>query len=143
MPSRSFWRAYRHNISKTAIYRGAVGINKKDNMYTKKPPRRYETANQIRDAIDLYKRKAQKLMESAAALDFIAEELVKEEGHSEKWLREQIAFNRSQAEKKRKSASRIEDRTLVRLKNKLSEFMTPLIPGMPNPDDRSIPVKGS
>lgn len=101
----------------------------------KKPQKRYETANQIRDAIDKYRAKAQKLRDSAHALDLVAEQFAAVGGQSE-----QVAFNRDQADKKRESASRIERKTLTKLKDKLAEFNTNLMPFMG--DDRSIPVKG-
>lgn len=87
--------------------------------------KRYETANQIRDDIDRWKAKAQKLMDSAAALDIVADALFRS---GPKWA-EHAAFKREQAKKKRRSAGRIMDRKLVHLKDKLSEFMTEPLPG--------------
>jgi len=98
---------------------------------------RYKTANEIRDAIDRYRLKARKLRDSAQALDIKAREfaLAGPEYKSD------VEWNHLQAEKKRKSAQRIEERQLTKLKHKLSEFMTPVMKGMPNDDDRSIPVR--
>ena len=101
----------------------------------KKGPRRYNSCNDIRDAIDLYKAKAQKLRESAAALDMKACEFAKAGPE----FAEDLAYHREQAKKRRKSAQRIEEKTLNKLKNKMSEFQTNPIPGIL--PDRSIPVK--
>jgi len=107
----------------------------------KKPPRRFNTANEIRAEIDRYRAKARKLLAEADQLEEKAKELLGSEGHNEKWVKEQYGFNLDWAYKKRASASRIEEKTMVRLKNKLSEWMTPQIPGIDN-GDRSIPAKG-
>jgi len=92
-------------------------------MKGKKPKRRYYTANQIRDDIDKWKAKAQKLKDAGHALDKKAEMLFATGENNT--LGE---FTRDQADRKRASAARIEERKLVRLKEKLSEFMTdPLV----------------
>lgn len=98
--------------------------------------KRYNTANDIRAAIDFYRVKAQKLKDSAAAMDIRAEEFQKA-GPAFKF---DIDYCRGQADKKRKSANRIEEKQMVKLKNKLSEWMTPQLPGVDN-GDRSIPVQ--
>lgn len=103
-----------------------------------KGPRRYKHANEIRDAIDLYKAKAQKLRDSAAMMDIKADQFAKAGPE----FKEDLSYHREQAKKKRRAAGRIEERQLVKLKNKLSEWMTPVMPGLPGDDDRSIPVKG-
>lgn len=108
----------------------------------KKTARRYYTCNEIRDDIDKYKAKARKLLESADALEIKARQIISSSGHNAQWVKERSGFNLSQADRKRRSARRIEEKTLVFLKNKLSEWMTPVMPGMPNENDRSIPVKG-
>lgn len=97
--------------------------------------KRYKTENEIREAIDRYKAKAQKLKDSAAALDMKADEF-KNAGHE---YTVDVDFHRKEADRKRKAANRIEDRQLTKLKNKLSEWMTPQLPGVDN-GDRSIPV---
>ena len=103
----------------------------------KTQPRRYNTANDIRAAIDRYKVKAQRLRESAAALDVRADEFIRAgPDHAE-----DVKWNRSQAQKKRKSADRIEERQLRKLKGKLAEWSTSQLPGIDN-GDPSIPVKG-
>lgn len=98
-----------------------------------KGPQRYRHANDIRDAIDRYRAKAAKLRASAAALDFQAAEFAKAGNPTDS------EFKREQAEKKRASASRIEERQLTKLKHKLSELMTPQLPAVDN-GDPSIPV---
>lgn len=102
----------------------------------KKPQKRYDTANDIRTAIDKYRAKAQKLRDSANSLDLVADQFVMAGGFAE-----EVAFNREQANKKRESASRIERKTLTKLKDKLAEWQTPLLKGMPRENDRSVPVK--
>ena len=99
--------------------------------------KRYKTANEIRDAIDLYRVKAQKLKDSAAALDMKADEF-KLAGPEYKV---DVDYHRSQADKKRKAANRIEDRQLAKLKNKLSEWMTEPFKEIITDGDRSIPVR--
>ena len=98
---------------------------------------RYNTANDIRAAIDRYKAKAQKLKDSAAALDMVADQFLKVDPAR---FKNDIDYHRDAADKKRKTANRIEDRQLTKLKNKLSEYMTPQLPGVDN-GDRSIPVR--
>lgn len=97
--------------------------------------RRYQTANQIRDDIDRFKRKAQKLMDSAAQLDKLADLMI--ENNPLDVNPEDIIYHREQAKKKRQSALRIEQRKLVHLKNKLAEFNTEILPGI-GINDRSI-----
>lgn len=96
--------------------------------------KRYNTANEIRDDIDKFKLKQQKLMDSAAALDAKADSLFKT---GDAALAEDAVFAREQAKKKRASALRIERRKLVQLKNKMAEFLTPTLPGS-GIEDRSI-----
>lgn len=90
--------------------------------------KRYEHENQIRADIDRFKAKAQKLRDAASALDMRADLLVKNNGAG--GFFGEISFARSQAEKKRKSAGRIETDRLVKLKQKLAEFQTEPIPGI-------------
>jgi hypothetical protein len=104
-------------------------------MRTKKPKRRFETANQIRDEIDKYKAKANKLMDSAAAYDLKADELFKT-GNLE--VAPDAEFARETAKKRRRSAARIMERRLPKLKDKLAEFATELLPGKVV-EDRSVP----
>src|SRR5271157_2590476 len=98
-----------------------------------KEKKRYENANQIRDAIDRFRAKAQKLMNSAAALDHVADEFAKLGDNPG-----MVSFNREQAKKKPRSAKRVEEVQLVKLKHKLSEWQTEPLPGIII--DRSIPV---
>lgn len=112
------------------------GLNER-NTTMKTKAKRYKHPNDIRDAIDRYRAKAQKFKDSAAALDMVADEFVKEGGHQN-----DICFNREQACKKRKAAGRIEERQLTKLKNKLSELMTDTMPSIITDGDKSIPVKG-
>ena len=97
---------------------------------------RYNTANDIRDKIDKYKAKAQKLMDSAAAMDLKATEFFKAGTE----FAEDAAWHREQAKKKRKQAARIRDNTLETLKAKMAEFQTMIMPGIITDGDRSIPV---
>ena len=100
--------------------------------------KRYENANQIRDAIDTYKRKAQKLRDSAYMLDLKADEFAKA-GNAE--FAEDISFHREKAKKKRRAAGRIEERQLGKLKHKLSEFQTEVFKEVITDGDKSIPVR--
>jgi hypothetical protein len=102
--------------------------------------KRYRHAREINYAIDRYKLKAQKLRDSASALDMQADEMIKPQ-NSGRWNREQITFNREQAKKKRQAAGRIEERTLSKLKEKLAEWQTDLLPGVITDGDRSIPAR--
>lgn len=105
-----------------------------------KQPKRYNTANDIRDAVDRFKLKAQKYRDSASAIDKVADEIAKQDGASERWKMETISMKRAQADKLRIQAGRIEQRTLEKLKGKLAEFNTNPMPFLEG--DRSIPVKG-
>lgn len=102
-------------------------------MKTKKPKRRYENSSQIRDEIDRYLAKRQKLMVEA--------ERIEEEARFFHRLGpenvEHAKFLESQARKLRSSAARIVDTKLVHLKNKLSEWMTEPLPNV-GINDRSI-----
>lgn len=102
-------------------------------MKEKKPKKRYFTANQIRDEIDRYKTKAQKLMDSAAAYDLKADELYKINSWSE-----DASFAREQAKKLRRSAERINEKRLPYLSQKLAEFCTEVIPSIIPDGDRSV-----
>lgn len=104
-------------------------------MKTKKPKARYFTANQIRDKIDQYKRRQRALMDSAAALEYRADLLIKHP-----LTAEDAVFAREQAKKKRRASARIEDKSLVKLKEKLAEFNTETIPGIIPGGDRSVQI---
>lgn len=99
----------------------------------KRKKRRYFTANEIRDAIDLYKVKAQKFSESADAYDLKADELFRT---NDPKLAEDAGFAREIAKKRRRSANRIKDKKLPYLAQKLAEWSTDLLPGMGS--DRSV-----
>lgn len=99
-------------------------------------PRRYENANDIRAAIDRYKNKAQKLRDRASALDFITDQMVRGDLPTS----DTIAYRRTIADKLRESAHRIEERQLTKLKNKLAEIGTPMLPSLDD-GNHSIPVK--
>jgi len=97
---------------------------------------RYNTSNDIRDRIDLYKDKMQKLLNSAAALDMKAAEFFK----AGPTFREDAIWHQEEAKKKRKQAGRIRDNTLGTLKSKMAEFQTEIMPDIITDGDRSIPV---
>lgn len=88
--------------------------------------RRYHNETEIQRDIDKWKAKAQKFMDSAAALDLKADSLFLT-GRSE--LVPDAQFAREEAKKRRKSAFRIQNRKLVLLKEKLAEFLTEPLPG--------------
>jgi hypothetical protein len=102
-----------------------------------KGPKRYRHPNDIRDAVDRYKAKAQKLRDQAASHDLIADLIRKGENPCS----ESLAWHREKAKKLRQSAGRIEERQLTKLKQKLAEILTPVLSSMDD-GDRSIPVKG-
>ena len=108
---------------------------RKIDMNTKSKRKRYNHPNDIRDAIDRFRRKAQGLRDSAAALDAVADQFARDGNNPG-----MVSFNREEAKKKRQSAGRIEDRTLAKLKEKLAEILTGLLPGIVDGCDRSIPV---
>lgn len=99
---------------------------------TKRTKKRFLTANQIRDEIDAYKLKYQKFTDQAAALDMKADEMARQGFDSES-----INWNREQAKRVRATAARIKEVRLVKLKEKLAEWMTPQLPGLDN-GDRSV-----
>lgn len=95
--------------------------------------RRYYNETEILRDIDKWKGKVIRLKQAADALDIRADQFVKA-GPEHK---EDVAYNREQAQKKRKAALRIEGRKLVQLKNKLAEFRTAELPTM-STGDKSI-----
>ena len=101
-------------------------------MKIKKPKRRFLTANEIRDEIDKYKAKALKFQQQADALEIASRELAKSG-----LLVEDAKYRNTQALRARRSASRILDKKLPKLKEKLAEFLTPNLPGS-GIEDRSV-----
>lgn len=104
-------------------------------MKTKKPKRRFYTANQIRAEIDRYRVKADKLTGQAVIYDLKAGELVR---LGDPNSAEEIGFNREMAKKRRKSAARILDKKLPYLAQKLAEWQTDIMPGIITNGDRSV-----
>lgn len=102
-------------------------------MKEKKPKKRFLTANQIRDEIDAYKAKAIRLQQTAEALELASRELMKVPE-----MVEDAKFKMSQASKAHRASARIREVRLVKLKQKLSEFETQLLPGVIGDNDRSI-----
>jgi len=102
----------------------------------KKQRKRFETAQQINDAIDQYKSKARKMIDHAVNLEYLAGQLAMA-GPLEA---ENVLYKRAVARKLRVSAFNIEKNKLPKLKEKLSEFMTPQLPGLDD-GDPSIPAK--
>lgn len=102
-------------------------------MKTKKPKKRFETANQIRDEIDRQLAKRDRLIAEAEKVEddarFFAS-LGPQHIEQQKYLE-------VQAKKLRASANRILDTKLVHLKHKLSEWMTDPLPHV-GINDRSI-----
>lgn len=101
----------------------------------KREKKRWMTANQIRDAIDEYKARAQNLMDTAATQDLKADRLYETQDPR---LAEDASFAREQAKKMRRSAQRIYEIKLVKLKQRLAEWSTELLPGVISDGDRSI-----
>lgn len=99
--------------------------------------KRYNTANDIRDAIDRYKDKAKKLRDRAASMDFITDQMVKGAAPASNT----ISYRRNISDKLRESAARIEERQLTKLKNKLSEWQTDTMRAIIPDGDKSVPVK--
>lgn len=96
--------------------------------------KRFLTANQIRDEIDKYKEKAERLRQSAEAYELKAKELRKA-GPS---LEEDAKCAEEQAKKNWASIKRIKESRLPKLKEKLAEWSTELLPGVIADGDRSI-----
>ena len=101
-------------------------------MRTKKPKRRYETANEIRDEIDRQLAKARKFLETAEAYEQKAEMLRQDGGP---WV-EDAKFAMVLAGKARRSANRIKEKKLTVLKDKLAEWGTEPMKGVI--PDRSV-----
>lgn len=91
-----------------------------------KKKRRYNTANDIRDDIERYKRKAVQCLEQAEELEREVKRLVIRDDPK---LAELIGFKREQAKKLRKKSNRIMDKKMQHLKEKLAEWSTPPLPG--------------
>lgn len=100
----------------------------------KKPPKRYETANQIRDEIDACKERVRHKLAAAEAYDIEASNLFKA-GHP---YEEDAAFKREQGKVLRRQAHRIETKRIPKLSEKLAEFNTELLPGVIPDGDRSV-----
>jgi hypothetical protein len=103
-------------------------------MKMKQAKPRFFTANDIRAEIDRYQQKSNGLLEHAASLDRKADELNKAGPRFD----EDAAFAREEAKKNRRSAARIQEKKLPHLKDKLSEWMTPLLKEIIPDGDRSI-----
>lgn len=99
----------------------------------RKTRKRYLTANQIRDEIDKYKEKHRRFLEQAEGLELSADEFARTENGAE-----DAAYKREQAKKCRRSAQRIMEDRIPKLKQKLAEFATELLPGIITDGDRSI-----
>lgn len=95
---------------------------------SKKPKKRFESISQIHDEIDRYKRKAKKLQDTADALDIKADALARSE--NAELNAELIGFTRAQARKHRTTVFNIENKKMAKLKEKLAEFQTAIIPGV-------------
>lgn len=95
--------------------------------------KRYLTANQIRDDIDRYKKKALDLEVQATGMEQHAKRLSGTIRAVEecRWLEDQ-------ARKARRAANRIYKNRLPALKQKLAEWSTELLPGVITDGDRSI-----
>lgn len=89
----------------------------------------YTTEQEILDDIESAKLKADKLMIEAETLESRARSLQRQQNISNE-LAEQAAWWIDQAEKMREQAERINSTRLVRLKNTLSAFRTPSLPGV-------------
>lgn len=105
----------------------------------KKIGKRFETRQQILDAIDLARKKAVTLVSQAEVLEDDAKKILKS-GKGSAWSREQFVFMRVQADKLRHEAHLLTNNKLKKLKNKLSEFDTPQLKSIDN-GDPSIPVR--
>lgn len=92
----------------------------------KRTKKRYNTANDIRDDIERYLAKMKRFQEIAEGLEVRAD-LMMRTGDN---MVENSAYCRKQADKARRSAARIQEVKLKRLKEKLSEWMTPPLPGV-------------
>lgn len=103
-------------------------------MKSKKPKRRYYTANQIREEIDKYHAKIMKLEDLAKDYDRRAEELI---ALDDPLQSEAIGFNRTRAEQVRRSVERILMKRLPHLAQKLAEFSTDVLPNC-GIEDRSV-----
>jgi len=102
-------------------------------MMKKRNKKRYETANAIRDEIDRCRTAVVKLQQTAEAMEIQAAEYFKIPE-----MVEDAAYRKEQAKRARKKAARLNDIRLVKLKDKLSEFMTQTLPGIIPDEDRSI-----
>lgn len=102
-------------------------------MKTKKPKRRYYTAHEIRKDIARYEEKMAKLTTDAEFEDMLADKFYAKGPEAA----EEAGFHREHAKKLRRAISRIMEKKLPYLKDKLSEFMTDLLPGT-GITDRSV-----
>ena len=100
----------------------------------KRTKRRFNSTNQIRDEIDRWKAKAGAYNASADMLEIKAADLYKQ---GPEWT-EEANYAKEMAKKKRASAGRIESRKLVKLKEKMAEFNTNLLPGIIADNERSV-----
>lgn len=99
-----------------------------------KPKRRFNTANEIIDAIDLARQKSHDLIAKAESMEIKAKQLRRNGEEFE----EDARYAEIQARKLRTKAFRLRSVKLVQLKDKLSEWMTPQLPAIDN-HDPSIP----
>lgn len=101
--------------------------------HMKKRKKRYLTANQIMEEIEKYQAKALSLQQRAELADKVAKDLCQKES-----LYEDGVLRSELAKQLRKSAARILDTRLPRLKQKLSEMNTRLLPGVIEDEDESV-----
>lgn len=102
-----------------------------------KKVRRFDTSQQIEDEIDLARKHIDHKLAVAQAYDIEADNLFKV-GHP---FSEDAVFKREQAKVLRRQAYRIETKRIPKLREKLAEFKTELLPGVITDGDRSLPRK--
>jgi hypothetical protein len=99
-----------------------------------KKQKRYESEQEILDAIIAAQLKATQYEKDACQIDLLKDDAIKlsnREGATPgdlQYWREQVDFLREKAERLRQRSNRIKDMKMIELKNKLSEFQTEPMP---------------
>lgn len=102
-------------------------------MKTKRTKKRYLTANQIRDEIDQFKQKALRSVQEAEGLELSARDMAAYPN-----MKEDMVWRLEQAKKARRRAQRINDIKLPKLKQKLAEWQTEIMPSIITDGDRRV-----
>lgn len=100
-----------------------------------KPKKRYENPQQIQEKIRDKRSEVKNHLINSDRLEHEADHMIRS------GMPGAASLRRKEAQKRRKTAYRIENKTIPKLIQKLGELSTELLPGVITDGDRSIPVR--